>query len=56
MNLTCEFCRRDRNNQNDTNWKTHRIINQKNKRQKVNLDGFFKKINKTFTCKYSLIK
>lgn len=23
MNLTCEFCRRDRNNQNDTNWKRH---------------------------------
>lgn len=53
MNLTCEYCGRDRNDQNNTNWKRHvELCKTKNKRQKVNLDSFFFKKPKLSTCKY----
>lgn len=52
MSLTCEFCRRQRNNHNEHNWTKHiESCQKKNKRQKVNLDGYFIKKNKISLCK-----
>lgn len=50
--VLCDYCKRERVNQNDTNWNRHIESCKKktqmcNKRQKGNLDRFFNKKQKS---------
>lgn len=60
MNSLCEYCQRERNNLNYSNWTKHieacKWKKQNNRRQKLNINDFFITAPKTSKYKISINK